>query len=335
MPIKRSMHHDEYGAYEEVCTAGMHQVPLVSVIMSVYNGERWLQDALRSILRQTLTDLELIVIDDGSQDASSAIIREEMRSDLRIRLISQKNIGLTKSLNRGLRLARGKYIARHDADDISAPTRLDAQVRLLEKFPDTAVVGTQVARLEADETAKPKSISQCVAEPLEIAKTLRRRNCISHGSVLLNKHLLGDGIRYDDRFVYAQDCELWARLSQKYPLRNIPEPLYLYRLSPGAISTAKCLDQCCYAALAIYSWRTGRMLFDQTPPPHSGPIATYGPFRTNRALRRTLAYLLIINEAPELGKAFYSRLHPMRIILGAISRYDLVVRLKQLAKALR
>ncbi len=117
--------------------------------MSVYNGEKYLREAIDSILGQTFKDFEFLIIDDGSTDSSVEIIRSY--ADPRIRLIqNEENIGLSRSLNKGLKLARGEYIARMDADDISLPRRLAAQVGLLDKQPDIGLVGTSIQLIDCD-----------------------------------------------------------------------------------------------------------------------------------------------------------------------------------------
>jgi glycosyltransferase involved in cell wall biosynthesis len=116
-------------------------MPRISVVMSVYNGEKYLRQAIESILQQTYTDFEFIIIDDGSTDSSREIIQSY--DDKRIRLvINEQNIGLTKSLNKGIRLAKGEFIARMDADDISLPQRFEKQVAYLDSHPEVGVLGT-------------------------------------------------------------------------------------------------------------------------------------------------------------------------------------------------
>ncbi len=119
----------------------MKEKPRVTVLMSVYNGEKYLREAIDSILNQTFKDFEFLIIDDGSTDSSADIIRSY--TDFRIRLIqNEKNIGLTRSLNKGLKLAKGEYIARMDVDDISLPIRFEKQVSFLDKYEDVKLVGS-------------------------------------------------------------------------------------------------------------------------------------------------------------------------------------------------
>ena len=118
--------------------------PLVSVLMSVYNGDRYLDEAIDSILSQTYENFEFIIINDGSTDHTKDILSSYSNQDNRIRVFHQKNHGLTFSLNRGLELSRGKYVARMDADDISSPRRLEEQINYLRANPEVGVLGTQM-----------------------------------------------------------------------------------------------------------------------------------------------------------------------------------------------
>src|SRR5215831_13102998 len=122
----------------------MPDLPCVSVVLPVYNGEKYLAEALDSILQQTFNDYELIVIDDGSTDRSSAIIESYVKKDRRVIVHRQDNCGLIMSLNQGSSLARGKYIARMDADDVSLPQRLEKQLDYLEQRPDIGLLGTWI-----------------------------------------------------------------------------------------------------------------------------------------------------------------------------------------------
>ena len=123
--------------------------PKITVLTSVYNAAAFVEESLRSILTQTFTDFEFILIDDGSNDGSSAIVDRLAAADSRLRVIHQDNVGLTKSLNRGLALARGEFVARHDADDVSLPERLRVQWNFLTDHPAYSVVGCWYDRVDA------------------------------------------------------------------------------------------------------------------------------------------------------------------------------------------
>jgi glycosyltransferase involved in cell wall biosynthesis len=122
----------------------------VSVVMSVFNGERFLREAVDSILGQTYRDLELIVIDDGSADGSGEILAQRRQADARLRVFPQANMGLTRSLNRGVELSTGEYVARMDADDLSEPRRFERQVAFMDAHPDVGLLGTAYREIDGE-----------------------------------------------------------------------------------------------------------------------------------------------------------------------------------------
>jgi len=200
--------------------------PEVTVLMSVYNGEKYLREAIDSILNQTFTDFEFLIVNDGSTDRTVEILRSY--DDPRIKIVdNEKNIGLTKSLNIGLMIARGEYIARMDADDVSAPERLEKEVEFLETHRDYAVVGSFAKILNED--SEVISFMDRPIEDAQIREFFRRDNGIAHGSAMIRMRCLLDVDFYDESIARAQDYDLWLRLSEKYKLANIPEYLYMWR----------------------------------------------------------------------------------------------------------
>ena len=189
----------------------------VTVLRSVYNGEKYLREAIESILNQTFTDFEFLIINDGSTDRTTEILQSY--DNPRIKIIDNgKNIGLTKSLNKGLRMARGEYIARMDADDVSMLERLGKEVDFLETHQDCAVVGTFAKVLNED-----SEVIRLMDRPIDdaqIREFFRRDNCIAHGSAMIRKTCLENVGSYDESIARAQDYELWLRLSEKYRLAN-------------------------------------------------------------------------------------------------------------------
>jgi glycosyltransferase involved in cell wall biosynthesis len=213
--------------------------PKVSVIMSVYNGEKYLQEAVDSILNQTFTDFEFIIINDGSKDKTKEIL--ESYSDPRIRLFHQKNIGLTKSLNRGLKHATGEYIARMDADDISMKNRFKKQVDFLNKNSNIGLIGTWASLIDND----GKNFHNWTL-PLEhnsILDRLSESNSFMHGSVMFRKHCVDVVGGYRQEFKYCQDYDLWIRIIEKYNAANIGEFLYKLRRANNSISREKISHQ--------------------------------------------------------------------------------------------
>jgi glycosyltransferase involved in cell wall biosynthesis len=203
-------------------------MPKVTVLMSVYNGRRYLSDAIESILNQTWPDFEFLIINDGSTDNSREIIKSF--NDPRIRLVdNSENIGLVKSLNRGLELAQGELIARQDADDISYPNRLDEQVRFLNMHPQIMLLGTGVKTI--DESGKPHPVEWNVPTGLTAIRWhLMFENAFVHTSAMYRRNIVRDVLGgYDTSFARAQDYELWSRIVRKYPVENLASFLVAHR----------------------------------------------------------------------------------------------------------
>ncbi|HET7897217.1 MAG TPA: glycosyltransferase, partial [Flavisolibacter sp.] len=181
-------------------------LPVVTVLLPTYNCEHYVRDSLQSILDQTFTDFELLVIDDASTDRTVEVIRE--LKDPRIQLIQkQKNSGYTDSLNQGIALARGRYIARMDADDISLPTRFEKQVNFLASHNDVAVCGTWYMEIPNNHIAKLPT------EHEDIKVAMLENNQLCHPSVMFKKDFfLAHHLSYKREFESAEDYELWTRL---------------------------------------------------------------------------------------------------------------------------
>ena len=218
--------------------------PKISVTMSVNNGERYLREAIDSILNQTFADFEFIMVNDGSTDSSLAIMQGY--HDERIRVIDNgENIGLTKSLNKAIKQARGEYIARQDADDISLPNRFKEQIEYLGEHPEVALLGTGVYRI--DEQGKVVGKILPSANP---GKSLFKRNQFSHGSIMFGKVVFDRLGGYNELFKYAQDYELWLRIARHYKVRNLKQLLYKLRFHRESIGAAKREESLLYHLLA-------------------------------------------------------------------------------------
>ena len=202
------------------------QLPRVSVVMPVFNGAEYLEVALESVLGQTLNDLELIVVDDGSTDASPEILERVATSDARVRVVHNRgNSGIVVALNNGWRLARSPYVARMDADDVALPDRLERQVGFLDAHPEVAAVGGAVTIVDArglrgTTVTYPRSSAA-------IRRTLPRYNCFAHSAVTIRRAALEavGGYRYD----HVEDYDLWLRLDERFELANLQEVVLLYR----------------------------------------------------------------------------------------------------------
>jgi glycosyltransferase involved in cell wall biosynthesis len=209
--------------------------PSVSVVMAVYNGEPWLDEAVGSILRQSLTDLEFIVVDDGSTDGTPR--RLAAVGDGRLSVLSQSRGGQTAALNRGLRAARAPLIARIDADDVALPERLVRQAAFLAAHPDVGLLGTA-----AREIAPDGAVVQTLTPPCDdaaVRRALMRMNPFIHSSVMFRRGVVDAVGMYDESFAVAQDYDLWLRMSRVTRLANLPDALVLRRLAPGRLSSAR------------------------------------------------------------------------------------------------
>jgi len=227
----------------------MSQIPKVSIIMSVYNGGKYLHEAIESILNQTFIDFEFIIVDDASNDNSSNILTNYAAQDRRIKLITNKhNIGLTKSLNKGLRIARGSYIARQDADDISHPERLGHEVSFLDNNSDVGLTGSHVSLI--DKTGREFSTLKPPTNHDEIRNQLLRGNSFCHGSVMFRRSCVPIVGFYREQFKYTQDYDLWLRISEHFKVANIDKILYQHRRTSSAIARRHLSEQLNYHLLA-------------------------------------------------------------------------------------
>lgn len=206
-------------------------MPSVTVLMPVYNGERYLRAAVESILAQTHHDFEFLIMNDGSTDRSREIVISY--GDPRIRVIdNETNLGLTRTLNKGLRLASHGLIARQDADDLSCPDRLEKQIAFLLENPDVVLVGTQGVIIDQD--GKPRSqLLDRGCRHDSIRWDLLFDNGFTHTSVMFRKDIVVDEFKgYDESFAYCQDYDLWSRISHRHPVANLPMRLVQYRVHP-------------------------------------------------------------------------------------------------------
>ena len=213
--------------------------PQVTVLMTVYNGLPYLGEAIDSILAQTFKDFEFLIIDDASTDDSRSLI--ESYTDARIRLVrNERNLGQVPSLNNGLHLACGEYVARLDQDDWSLPMRLASQVALLGSAPQVAVVGTwlQVVNRDGRPAKVWKGHINSYADYL--FSVLAHSTPLYHPSVMFRKSAVLQLGGYDVNLPYAEDFDLWMRLARAgYHAKVIAEPLCCYRLHEGQQSVAK------------------------------------------------------------------------------------------------
>lgn len=207
-------------------------MPKVSVIMPAYNAEAYIGAAIDSILSQSFRDFEFLILNDCSTDGTEAIIQSY--DDPRIVYIkNEKNMGVAATLNKGLSLAQGEYIARMDADDISFPQRFEKQAAYLDAHPEVAVLGTQVRFFSVEGDGEPFCYSGSCAQ-LKI--DLLFASAIAHPSVMMRRQVILDMGGYDRQFEGLEDYELWCRISEQAMLAVYPQVLLRYRIHPGQVT---------------------------------------------------------------------------------------------------
>lgn len=201
-------------------------IPTVSIVMPAYNAEKYLREAIESILSQTYDDFEFIIINDGSTDKTKEIIFSY--SDPRIVYIeNERNSGICVTLNKGLDASRGKYIARMDSDDIAMPQRLETQVSYMDANPNIGASGSDIEVFGDGIT--PHVFTQ-LHTPEECSAGLLFNSCFAHPSVIIRKNILDQyNLRYKDEFRGLEDYELWWQISRHSDINNIAQPLLRYR----------------------------------------------------------------------------------------------------------
>jgi glycosyltransferase involved in cell wall biosynthesis len=284
-------------------------IPRISVAMSVYNNAPYLAHAIESILAQTLTDFEFLIVNDGSTDGSGDIIDRLAAEDARIKPIHQANAGLIVSLNRMIEEARAPLIARMDGDDMALPERFERQVALLDANPDIGVLGTGCTVIEQDGTPSTYRFENVVSTE-DILDDLKNGPPICHPSVMMRRDVVRAVGGYHPAYRHCEDYDLWLRLSEHVKMANLPDRLLLYRHSPTQVSTRHAYAQKIGAAVA---WQAhieraaGRP--DPTErldvlPPMETLDALFGRERVFHAVREKVALGLVYSPAALRGDAF-------------------------------
>lgn len=204
--------------------------PKISVVMPVYNGERYLKEAMESVLNQTFKDFEFIIINDGSTDSTEKIIQGF--SDPRIVYLDNGgNLGLSRSFNRGIQVARGEYIARMDADDISLPDRFEKQIKFLEANPQIGVLGSNIKIIGTNKIFKRPENHKAIKWQSLLSTPVVHPTVMARANILKNNP-------YDDKLHNSEDYELWSRLifEKDAGFANLQEPLLLYRVFPKSFT---------------------------------------------------------------------------------------------------
>jgi glycosyltransferase involved in cell wall biosynthesis len=206
--------------------------PLVSVVLPVRNGEKYVREALDSVLAQTCRDFELVVVDDGSTDATPAVVAAF--ADERIRIVRQEPLGLVEALKRGLADSVGQIVARMDADDVSLPHRLERQVEILLEDSRVGLVGCGIEIMDA---AGVTTGSQLLpASDAALRRRLLLRNPFTHGSMVIRREALDAAGGYRGDYGANEDYDLWRRIARDWRLDASREVLYRYREHADAVT---------------------------------------------------------------------------------------------------
>ena len=212
-------------------------IPKISVIMAVYNGEKYLKLAIDSVLSQNFRDYEFIIVDDCSNDSTPAII-SSYQDERIVYIRNQKNLGQTPSLNIALNIAKGNYIARIDADDIYLQGKLQKQFVFMKKHPEVAVCGT--AGIKIDENGKETAVYSPPSKPSDIYFSIFYRSPLIHVSVIMVRSIILENGGYDENYAYCADFALWSKLvKNKYKITNLQDNLIKYREFSGSIGAVQ------------------------------------------------------------------------------------------------
>ena len=203
--------------------------PAISVVLPVYDGERYVAEAVESILVQTFRDFELLIVDDGSKDGSLEILRDYAGRDPRVRLTSRPNAGLVPTLNEMLARARGEFIARMDADDVALPERFARELAYLRTHPECLAVGSAVDWIDPEGELLKRHVPPLGHDEIDAAHLRSREAEICHPSVLVRASAFERVGLYDAALDGAEDLDLWLRMAEVGKLANLAEPLLRYR----------------------------------------------------------------------------------------------------------
>jgi hypothetical protein len=209
----------------------MSATPTISVVMSVFNGEAFLREAVESILAQTFTDFEFIIIDDGSTDKTAEILSNYAKRDNRVRVVTQENRGRAESLNRGIELARAPLIARMDADDISLPHRLKEQVNYLKDHPEVGLLSGSCDYI--DPRGRILGTGRVLLEDSEIRAVMLHYNPMCHPAAIMKKDVVLASGGYRKLLLDADDYDLWLRMAERTRLANLSRVVLQYRFHAG------------------------------------------------------------------------------------------------------
>lgn len=265
--------------------------PLVSVLLPVRNGQKWIVESLTSIARQTYRDFEVVLVDDGSTDDSVSLALG-VREIPYLRVMRGSSTGLANALAAGVLASRGKYVARHDVDDLSLPDRLQLQVDFLEQHADFVACGTSAICLDDD--GKEFGYIHVPSTDRQVRAHLLFGNPLVHSSVLMRRETLiaAGNYRSPSSNVYPEDFDLWSRLQEHGRIGNLKIPLVLYRKNEDGV-TASYAEELGVAASAIAAANLERELSRELTSWERHVVATFN-WRTDRLTFRQVVWLYVL-----------------------------------------
>ena len=293
----------------------MNNAPSISVIIPVKNGETHINEAIQSILNQTFTDFELIVVNDHSTDSTKSICQSIRKTDNRIVLIENQGEGLVCALNTGIKFAKAPYIARMDADDIAYPQRLEKQYNYMLDNPDCDVVGTFMRIIGwnstdgfRDEATTDVTFPLTHSEMIESLKSVGKFWVLSHPTVMTKTNVIRKVGGYRDRYARAEDLDLWVRLALSgHQLANIGETLLDYRASETSVTSSGRLERYLSTSVLIGFMYDGQNSIEATltDPLSIKTISLYG--KSDSAINRICNFAILLRglDHDERKKAYY------------------------------
>lgn len=286
--------------------------PAISVAMSVYNGERFLEEAIASVLAQTFAQFELLILDDGSRDSTRAIIETHAARDSRVRPIIRENRGLIASLNQLVAESRAPLVARMDADDICLPQRFARQVEFLDGHPEYGVIGSWCE--DIDENGRPWPAATTHRHPTDhegfLAAIELGRPLLCHPAVMFRRDLVLSVGGYHAAFRHCEDLDLWLRLASITRIASLPEQLVKYRHYDEQVSSRHATEQQIGAAVAKLAYRerlagrTDPTVDLERLPPLEEFDTLFAREGVSRAVRAEVAPGLLYSSDGLRGKGF-------------------------------
>ncbi len=272
--------------------------PAVSVVMAVYNGERFLEQAVESVLGQSLSDIELVVVDDGSTDKTPKILADLAARDRRVAVHRQANSGRTEALNVGVGLAKAPLVARLDADDVCLPERLARQVEVFDQHKSVGLVGGGARLVDAD--GRPFEESMCPLSDEEIRRAFSYTTPFFHSAVMFRKDAFEAAGRYRRCFVESEDLDLWLRIAERHDLLNLAALVIEYRMH-GEQASLRHLEQQALSLIAAHV--SARARRERRPDPIDQVAAIEEDWLLAQGITRREITSAIVDSATWVAKA--------------------------------